>query len=34
LEASDPRVSDPSSWQGLNLLGEALMEVRATLSAA
>ena len=34
LEASDPRASDPSSWQGLNLLGEALMEVRATLSAA
>ena len=34
LEASDPRALDPSSWQGLNLLGEALMEVRARLSAA
>lgn len=34
LEASDPRAADPSSWLGLNLLGEALMEVRATLSAA
>lgn len=34
LEASDPRASDPSSWLGLNLLGEALMEVRSRLSAA
>jgi ribA/ribD-fused uncharacterized protein len=34
LEASDPRAADPSSWLGLNLLGEALMEVRSRLSAA
>jgi ribA/ribD-fused uncharacterized protein len=34
LVASDPRASDPSSWLGLNLLGEALMEVRSRLSAA
>ena len=33
LVASDPRASDPSSWLGLNLLGEALMEVRSRLSA-
>jgi ribA/ribD-fused uncharacterized protein len=33
LVASDPRASDPSSWRGLNLLGEALMEVRSRLSA-
>ncbi len=33
LEASDPRASDPASWLGLNLLGEALMEVRSRLSA-
>ena len=33
LAADDPRAHDPSSWQGLNLLGEALMSVRATLSA-
>jgi ribA/ribD-fused uncharacterized protein len=34
LTADDPRATDPSSWQGLNLLGEALMEVRSRLSAA
>lgn len=34
LAADDPRAADPSSWQGLNLLGEALMEVRSRLSAA
>ncbi|MDX8145743.1 NADAR family protein [Lentzea sp. BCCO 10_0061] len=33
LVASDPRAQDPSSWLGLNLLGEALMEVRSRLSA-
>jgi ribA/ribD-fused uncharacterized protein len=33
LVASDPRASDPSQWLGLNLLGEALMEVRSRLSA-
>ena len=33
LAADDPRALDPASWQGLNLLGEALMSVRATLSA-
>ncbi|MFD4639816.1 NADAR family protein [Lentzea sp. NPDC058436] len=32
LVASDPRASDPSQWLGLNLLGEALMEVRTRLS--
>ncbi|MFD9698309.1 NADAR family protein [Lentzea sp. NPDC059081] len=33
LAASDPRASDPATWLGLNLLGEALMEVRSRLSA-
>ena len=33
LESDDPRASDPSEWQGLNLLGFALMEVRARLAA-
>jgi ribA/ribD-fused uncharacterized protein len=33
LTADDPRAADPSSWLGLNLLGEALMEVRSRLSA-
>jgi ribA/ribD-fused uncharacterized protein len=32
LRGDDPRASDRASWQGLNLLGEALMRVRATLS--
>ncbi|MFD0204919.1 MULTISPECIES: NADAR family protein [Saccharothrix] len=31
LAADDPRAADPASWLGLNLLGEALMEVRARL---
>lgn len=34
LVASDPRAADPAQWLGLNLLGEALMEVRSRLSAA
>jgi ribA/ribD-fused uncharacterized protein len=34
LVESDPRAADPASWLGLNLLGEALMEVRLRLSAA
>jgi len=29
LDAFDPAASDPSRWPGLNLLGFALMEVRA-----
>ncbi|MGW6448605.1 NADAR family protein [Lentzea sp. NPDC055074] len=33
LVASDPRAADPAQWLGLNLLGEALMEVRTRLSA-
>ncbi|MFD4676607.1 NADAR family protein [Lentzea sp. NPDC058450] len=33
LVATDPRALDPSQWLGLNLLGEALMEVRAKLAA-
>ncbi|MGC4086691.1 MAG: NADAR family protein [Polyangiaceae bacterium] len=32
LGANDPRISDPAQWQGLNLLGFALMEVRAELA--
>jgi ribA/ribD-fused uncharacterized protein len=32
LSADDPRATDPDQWQGLNLLGEALMKVRAALS--
>lgn len=32
LEADDPRVSEPRQWPGLNLLGFALMEVRARMS--
>ncbi|MEZ4381608.1 MAG: NADAR family protein [Nannocystaceae bacterium] len=31
LRADDPRVHDPQQWRGLNLLGEALMQVRAAL---
>ncbi len=31
LAAADPRAQDPASWQGLNLLGFALMAVRDTL---
>jgi ribA/ribD-fused uncharacterized protein len=32
LSADDPRAHDPRSWPGLNLLGFALMEVRAGLA--
>jgi ribA/ribD-fused uncharacterized protein len=32
LAADDPRAADPAGWRGLNLLGFALMEARATLS--
>lgn len=31
LAADDERAGDPSTWRGLNLLGEALMRVRAEL---
>ena len=31
LAATDPRATDPEQWQGLNLLGFALMEVRSRL---
>jgi ribA/ribD-fused uncharacterized protein len=31
LAANDPAVDDPSRWLGLNLLGFALMQVRAVL---
>ena len=31
LRADDPRVHDPQQWRGLNLLGEALMQVRSAL---
>ncbi|WP_040837007.1 NADAR family protein [Nocardia brevicatena] len=34
LTAEDPRAEDPTRWQGLNLLGFALMEARAVLRAA
>ncbi|GAA3385900.1 NADAR family protein [Cryptosporangium minutisporangium] len=33
LADDDPRAAVPSRWRGLNLLGFALMEVRAELSA-
>ena len=32
LRADDPRAQRPSEWRGLNLLGEALMRVRALLA--
>jgi ribA/ribD-fused uncharacterized protein len=32
LKATDPKVNDPKSWKGTNLLGEVLMEVRDELS--
>ncbi len=31
LAADDERAADPATWLGLNLLGDALMEVRARL---
>lgn len=34
LAADDPRAADPACWQGLNLLGFALMDVRARLRDA
>ncbi|MEK8029549.1 NADAR family protein [Ideonella sp. DXS29W] len=34
LSASHDRARDPSQWRGLNLLGFALMQVRAELRAA
>ncbi len=34
LAADDPSANDPKSWQGLNLLGFALMQVRENLRAA
>ncbi len=34
LAAADPRAQDPEQWQGLNLLGFALMAVRNMLRAA
>jgi hypothetical protein len=33
LRADDPRIHDTSRWRGKNLLGEALMRVRAELRA-
>lgn len=33
LRADDPRAHDQATWRGLNLLGVALMEVRARLRA-
>jgi ribA/ribD-fused uncharacterized protein len=33
LSASDPRAWDQSTWEGTNLLGQALMKARAILSA-
>lgn len=34
LRADDPRAQDPAQWQGQNLLGVALMEVRRRLGAS
>jgi ribA/ribD-fused uncharacterized protein len=34
LAAADPRAENPEQWEGLNLLGFALMEVRARLRTA
>ena len=31
LAEADPRVQDPSQWQGINLLGSILMEIRREL---
>ena len=32
MRESDTRATDPSQWQGWNLLGFALMDVRESLS--
>ena len=34
LARDDPRASDPARWRGANLLGFALMDVRATLAGS
>ena len=34
LAADDPRARHPEQWQGLNLLGFALMDVREVLQTA
>ena len=34
LRLDDPRTQDPTEWQGCNLLGWALMEVRSSLHEA
>ena len=34
LAADDPRAMQPGEWNGLNLLGFALMRARATLASA
>ncbi|MGY1867750.1 MULTISPECIES: NADAR family protein [Nocardia] len=34
MTADDPRIEYPAQWQGLNLLGFALMEARTVLRAA
>lgn len=31
LDWLDPRIEDPRNWNGLNLLGQAIMDVRKTL---
>lgn len=33
LRGDDPRASEPRQWQGKNLLGKALMQVRSALAA-
>ncbi|GAK52165.1 hypothetical protein U14_03416 [Candidatus Moduliflexus flocculans] len=33
MSASDPQIENPQAWNGLNLLGFALMEVRSRLQA-
>ncbi|MXN60881.1 NADAR family protein, partial [Burkholderia pseudomallei] len=32
LGERDPRIANPSAWEGLNLLGKALMRVRDVIS--
>ncbi len=34
LAADDPKAANPAEWQGLNLLGFALMEVRSRLASS